>query len=129
MAERDLAVVIELIHREVNNPAKLKYVGVDQAEALAEFVADVSTDFAGGLFIIGNEEHDIAVAHAAELFERVERFLGEKFCNRALNFAFVPAQVAEAFGTDGLCKLDHVVEKLTRLARAAFHRDGLDGAA
>ena len=69
VGEFDLAVVVELVHGEVDDPAEFKDIRIDEFEAFAKFVADGRADFVSPLELVGNEEHDVAVANPAEFLE------------------------------------------------------------
>ena len=89
----------------------------------------MATDRPGAFKFVSNKEHGSAVFDLAEFFERGNFFIGEELGDRAFHFAVEPTDVAEAFGTDGLSKGDHAVEKFTGFIRAAGNRDRLHNAA
>ena len=58
-----------------------------------------------------------------------ETILIEKLGNRTANFSILPADIAEALRTDGLRKLDHIIEKLAGLIDDAARHDCTNNAA
>src|SRR4030095_11056968 len=61
MAEFDFTYLrIQLVHREIHNPAEPEYVGFNQLQQCAEFVADDPQQFAGTLAgFVGHERYRV----------------------------------------------------------------------
>ncbi len=80
VAELDLVgVFVELVHREIDDPAELELLRIDEAEFFAQTRAHGAGELGGGKLLVAGEEHGIAVFQAGLLPSAGRRRASSRF--------------------------------------------------
>ncbi len=87
VAEFDLAVVVFLVHREINDPAEFEHAVFTKAQFIANLVARLAGKFGCCQFLVTGKEDRIAIGNAGNFLDLCDAFGIKIFGNRAFGFA------------------------------------------
>ena len=125
VAELDLVgVFVEFVHREIDDPAELELLLVDEIELLAEARAHGAGELRGGELLVAGKEHGIAVLQAGSFFQLRQALFVEVLGDWALGAGRFIDDVAETGGAARARPFVELVEERTRLRRGTRCRNG-----
>ena len=125
VGEDHLAVVVALIHREVNDEAHLKAAFVDQIKALCDLGTDLTCQLGRFGSAVGDKVDHVACLGAVALDQLFAVTGLEELVNGAVKGQIVvDLDIAETLHADGKREFFHALEPLFALSRRAGNVEG-----